>query len=393
LEKRVILIVLDSLGMGELPDASEYGDEGSNTLKSLWNSGHLNIPNLTKMGIFNIEGNEYARGARGIERPIASFARLAEMSKGKDTTTGHWEIAGLISKKPFPTYPNGFPKEIIDAFEKATGKKVLCNMPYSGTEVIDVYGEEHIRTGSLIVYTSADSVFQIAANEEVVPVEELYRYCRIARDILKGEHAVGRVIARPFIGKKKGEFTRTSNRLDFSLEPDGETILDILMEREINTVGIGKIHDIFAGRGVQKSIKMSDNTDGMNKTIKLVREGEQGFLFINLVDFDMKYGHRNDVSGYTKALNAFDIQLKDLLDSMEPEDILIITADHGCDPGTPSTDHSREYVPMLIYGERIKQGVDLGTRASFSDIAATVAEIFKVKSPPSGESFYSLVKT
>ncbi|HHW30764.1 MAG TPA: phosphopentomutase [Clostridiaceae bacterium] len=375
--------------MGELPDASEYGDEGSNTLRTLWRSGQLNVPNLTQMGLFNIEGNEYAEG---VEKPTGSFARLAEISKGKDTTTGHWEIAGLISERPFPTYPDGFPKEIIDAFEKATGKKVLCNKPYSGTEVIDDYGEEHLRTGALIVYTSADSVFQVAANEEVVPVEELYRYCRIARDLLKGEHAVARVIARPFIGSKKGGFIRTPNRHDFSLEPQGETILDILTEEGINTVGVGKIYDIFAGRGVQKSIKMSDNVDGMNKTIKLVQEREQGFIFVNLVDFDMKYGHRNNIAGYTEALNTFDMQLKDLLESMQSEDILIITADHGCDPGTPSTDHSREYVPMLIYGESIKRGVDLGTRPTFSDIAATVAEIFKVKPPASGESFYSLVK-
>lgn len=389
MNKRVILVVLDSVGMGELPDASEYGDEGSNTLRTLWRSGQLNVPNLTQMGLFNIEGNEYAEG---VEKPTGSFARLAEISKGKDTTTGHWEIAGLISERPFPTYPDGFPKEIIDAFEKATGKKVLCNKPYSGTEVIDDYGEEHLRTGALIVYTSADSVFQVAANEEVVPVEELYRYCRIARDLLKGEHAVARVIARPFIGSKKGGFIRTPNRHDFSLEPQGETILDILTEEGINTVGVGKIYDIFAGRGVQKSIKMSDNVDGMNKTIKLVQEREQGFIFVNLVDFDMKYGHRNNIAGYTEALNTFDMQLKDLLESMQSEDILIITADHGCDPGTPSTDHSREYVPMLIYGESIKRGVDLGTRPTFSDIAATVAEIFKVKPPASGESFYSLVK-
>jgi phosphopentomutase len=389
LNKRLILIVLDSLGIGELPDAADYGDEGSNTLKSLWMSGQLHIPNLIDMGIFNIDGNEYAKG---VSKSIASFARMAEASKGKDTTIGHWEIAGLVSDKPLPTYPNGFPADVIETFEKATGRGVLCNLPFSGTEVIDEYGEEHLKTGDLIVYTSADSVFQIAANENIIPVEELYRYCIIARGLLKGENAVGRIIARPFIGTKKGEFTRTSSRHDFSLEPQGETINDILTEEGINTVGVGKIYDIFAGRGIQKSYKISDNTDGMNKTINLVRNEEEGFIFVNLVDFDMKYGHRNDVPGYVKALNTFDVQLKEFLDCMRHDDILIITADHGCDPGTPSTDHSREYVPMLIYGNTIKQGVNLGTRASFSDIAATIADFFGVRKPAFGASYYNEVK-
>jgi len=386
---RVILLVLDSLGIGELPDASEYGDEGSNTLKSLWESGKLHIPNLTSMGIFNIEGNEYAKG---VEHPTASFARMTELSKGKDTTTGHWEIAGLVSHKPFPTYPDGFPDEIIEAFKKATGRDVLCNLPYSGTEVINDYGEEHMRTGALIVYTSADSVFQIAAHEEIVPVHELYRYCQIARELLKGEHAVGRVIARPFVGKKKGEFVRTANRHDFSLEPHGETICDILAEENINTVGVGKIKDIFAGRGINKSYKTKDNADGMNRTIQLVRDGEPGFIFVNLVDFDMKYGHRNDLNGYVNALNEVDIQLKELIDCMKYNDILIITADHGCDPATSSTDHSREYTPMLVYGGRIRRGMNLGTRGSFSDIAATIADIFGVRKPAYGESFYRQIK-
>lgn len=389
MNKRVILIVLDSLGIGELPDAAEYGDTGSNTLKAVWESGELYIPNLTGMGIFNIEGNGYAKGSK---KPSASFSRMAEASKGKDTTIGHWEITGLISGNPLPTYPKGFPADIIEDFERATGKKVLCNMPYSGTEVLEVYGEEHLKTGALIVYTSADSVFQIAANEAVVPVEELYQYCRTARELLKGEHAVGRVIARPFAGNKRGEFVRTSNRHDFSLEPQGDTICDILSSQGINTTGVGKIHDIFAGRGIRKSFKTKDNTEGMNRTIQLVRDGEQGLLFVNLVDFDMRYGHRNDVRGYAKALNLFDIQLKELADCMEEEDILIITADHGCDPATPSTDHSREYTPMLIYGKSVRQGIDLGTRSSFSDIAATIADIFKVKKPAYGTSYYDEVK-
>jgi phosphopentomutase len=386
MNKRVILIVLDSVGIGELPDAAEYGDIGSNTLKVTWDSGKLWIPNLTGMGIFNIEGNDYAKG---VENPVASFARMAEKSKGKDTTVGHWEIAGIISNQPLPIYPNGFPTAVIEEFKKATGKEVLCNLPYSGTEVLDAYGEEHLKTGALIVYTSADSVFQIAANEDVIPVEELYGYCRAARNLLRDEHGVGRVIARPFVGTKKGEFTRTSNRHDFSLEPQGNTLCDILTAQGINTVGVGKIYDIFAGRGIRKSFKTADNSDGMNRTIQLVRDGEPGFLFVNLVDFDMKYGHRNDVIGYTNALNAFDLQLQELLNCMGERDILIITADHGCDPATPSTDHSREYTPMLVCGKSVKQGVNLGTRESFSDIAATIADIFKVRKPDNGTSYYA----
>lgn len=389
MNKRVILLVLDSLGIGEMPDADKYGDRGSNTLKSLWESGKLHIPNLAAMGIFNIEGNDYGDK---VFNPKASFARMAELSSGKDTTIGHWEIAGLVSHKPLPTYLEGFPKEIIDAFKEATGRDVLCNLPYSGTEVIKAYGEEHMKTGALIVYTSADSVFQVAAHEEVVPVEELYRYCEMAREILKGEHAVGRVIARPFIGSKETGFTRTANRRDFSLEPQGETICDILVEEGINTVGVGKISDIFAGRGIQKSFKTEDNMDGMDRTIQLVRDGEPGFIFVNLVDFDMKYGHRNDVLGYTEALNAVDVRIGELIDCMKEDDILIITADHGCDPATPSTDHSREYTPMLIYGDTIREGLDLGTRSSFSDIAATIADIFSVRKPPYGESYYEEVK-
>ena len=389
MNSRVILIVLDSLGIGELPDAAEYGDSGSNTLRAVWTSGELDIPTLTSMGLFNIDKNNYARFA---EKPTASFARLAEASKGKDTTIGHWEIAGLISTKPFPTYIDGFPPALIESFKTAINKDILCNRPYSGTTVLNNYGEEHLKTGSLIVYTSADSVFQIAAHEALVPVDELYGYCKIARGLLMGKHAVGRVIARPFVGERPGEFVRTANRHDFSLEPHGETICDILAEHKINTVGVGKISDIFAGRGIQKSYKTKDNTDGMNRTIQQVREGESGFIFTNLVDFDMKYGHRNDPIGYAQALNHFDRQLETLLDCMQEKDILMITADHGCDPATASTDHSREYVPLLIAGKSIQAGVNLGTRTSFSDIAASTAEIFAVTKPAWGTSFYSKVR-
>ncbi|MGL5258215.1 MAG: phosphopentomutase [Proteocatella sp.] len=388
MNKRVMLIVLDSVGIGELPDAQAYGDVGSNTLRANYKTGKLNVPNLEKLGLFNIEGIDYAPSAKN---PSASFARMAEASKGKDTTIGHWEISGLVSKNPLPTYPNGFPKELLDSFSEKTGRKVLCNLPYSGTKVLEDYGDQHMATGDLIVYTSADSVFQIAAHEEIVPLEELYNYCKIARELLVGEHALGRVIARPFVGNSSQGFTRTSNRKDFSLEPQGKTICDIILEKNIPTVGVGKIYDIFAGKGIEKSIKSKSNFDGMQKTIDMVKEGQDGFIFVNLVDFDMKFGHRNDVEGYAAALNEFDAQLGELMSLLKEDDIVIITADHGCDPTTEGSDHSREYVPMLIFGENIKSGVDLGTRASFSDIAATLADIFKVENPAFGESFFSSV--
>lgn len=388
MNKRVVLIVLDSVGIGELPDAQAYGDVGSNTLRANYKTGKLNVPNLEKLGLFNIEGIDYAPTT---EHPSASFARMAEASKGKDTTIGHWEISGLVSKNPLPTYPNGFPKELLDSFSEKTGRKVLCNLPYSGTKVLEDYGDQHMATGDLIVYTSADSVFQIAAHEEIVPLEELYNYCKIARDLLVGEHALGRVIARPFVGDSSQGFTRTSNRKDFSLEPQGKTICDIILENNIPTVGVGKIYDIFAGKGIEKSVKSKSNFDGMQKTIDMVKEGQDGFIFVNLVDFDMKFGHRNDVEGYAAALNEFDAQLGELMSLLKEDDIVIITADHGCDPTTEGSDHSREYVPMLIFGENIKSGVDLGTRASFSDIAATLADIFKVENPAFGESFFSSV--
>ena len=388
MNKRVMLIVLDSVGIGELPDAKEYGDVGSNTLRANYNTGKLIVPNLEKMGLFNIEGIDYAPKC---SNPTASFARMAEASKGKDTTIGHWEISGLVSKNPLPTYPNGFPKELLDKFSEKTGRKVLCNLPYSGTKVLEDYAKEHMETGALIVYTSADSVFQVAAHEEIVPLEDLYTYCKLARELLVGEHALGRVIARPFVGNVEEGFTRTSNRKDFSLEPQGKTICDIIEANNIPTVGVGKIYDIFAGKGIAKSVKSKSNFDGMQKTIDMVKEGQDGFIFVNLVDFDMKFGHRNDVDGYAAALNEFDTQLGELIALLNEDDILMITADHGCDPTTEGSDHSREYVPMLIFGNSIKSGVDLGTRASFSDIAATLSDIFNVEKPEFGESFLSEV--
>lgn len=369
--KRFFIIVLDSCGIGELPDAHLWNDEGSNTLASIRNHPNFNCPNLTKMGLFNVE-----TVGGGVENPTGSFARLGELSKGKDTTIGHWEIAGIVSPTPLPTYPNGFPKEVIDEFEKRTGRKVLCNLPYSGTEVIKDYGKEHIETGALIVYTSADSVFQIAAHEDYVPIEELYRYCDIAREMLQGKHGVGRVIARPFNGEYP--FTRTSNRHDYSLLPQGTTMLDRLMEEGYATISVGKIYDIFAGKSVSESNRTTSNHHGMEVTLDIQKRDFEGLCFVNLVDFDMKYGHRNDVAGYALAMTDFDKQLGEFVENMREDDMLIITADHGCDPATPSTDHSREYVPMLVYGKGVKGGVDLKTRDSFADISATVLDFFGV---------------
>ena len=384
--KRVFIIVLDSMGIGELPDAHLWHDEGSNTLGAIRNHPNFNCPNLTKLGLFNIEGV-----GGGIANPAASFARMAEKSMGKDTTIGHWEIAGIISPKPLPTYPNGFPKEVIEEFGRQTGRKTLCNKPYSGTEVIKDYGEEHMKTGALIVYTSADSVFQIAAHEDVVPVDELYEYCRIARRILQGEHGVGRVIARPFNGEYP--FTRTTRRHDFSLDPPATTMCDLIKKAGLASISVGKIFDIFAGRGLTESNPMKGNADGMRITLEKQKEDFCGLEFTNLVDFDMLYGHRNDVAGYAKAMTEFDVSLGTFMENMRDDDVLIITADHGCDPSTPSTDHSREYTPMLIYGKNIKNGVDLGTRKSFADISATVLEYLGVSQEDTcGESFLSLVK-
>ncbi|MEG2085874.1 MAG: phosphopentomutase [Clostridia bacterium] len=383
---RVFLVVLDSLGIGEMADAAIFFDEGSNTLKSISKSSYFNAPNLKKLGMFNIEGIDYYGKENN---PKGSYARLKELSKGKDTTIGHWEIAGLVSKNPLPTYPNGFPKEVIDKFEKATGRKTVCNKPYSGTEVIKDYGQHHIETGDLIVYTSADSVFQIAAHEEVVPLKQLYEYCQIARNILQGEYAVGRVIARPFVGEYP-EFKRTSNRHDFSLSPTGKTMLNVLQENGYETKGIGKIFDIFAGNGISNTVSIKNNDDGMEKTLEAAKQDFNGLCFVNLVDFDMLYGHRNDIDGYAKAVTAFDIQLKELLSLLRDDDVLILTADHGCDPYTPSTDHSREYVPMVITGKQIKKGVDLKTIDGFNCIAASILDMFNIKNEM-GESFWKSV--
>ncbi len=382
--KRIFLIVLDSVGIGEMPDSKEYGDEGSNTLGAVAKSEYFKVPTMQYMGLFNIDG---VTVGDSVECPTASFARIAEKSKGKDTTIGHWEIAGLISKNPLPTFPNGFPQELIADFEKAINRKVICNKPYSGTQVIMDYGREHIETGNLIVYTSADSVFQIAAHESIVPVEELYEYCRIARRMLHGKYAVGRVIARPFEGEYP-DLKRTSRRHDFSLEPTGDTMLDILSQNGFDVISVGKINDIFASKGITDHRGINtNNIDGMNKTLKLQQEDFNGLCFVNLVDFDMVYGHRNDIDGYAKALSEFDKGLNTFISKMKPNDVLIITADHGCDPSTVSTDHSREYVPLLIFGDSIKKGVNIGTRSSFADISATILDFFNIDSRLDGLSF------
>ena len=381
--KRVFWIVMDSVGTGAMPDAARYGDEGSNTLRTVSRSPRFDIPCLLGMGLANVEDCGWGTPAAA---PTASFARLGELSAGKDTTTGHWEMAGLVSRRPMPTFPQGFPQELIDAFSREVGRGVLCNKPYSGTQVIRDYGEEHLRTGKLIVYTSADSVFQIAAHEDLIPPEELYEICRTARRLLVGEWGVGRVIARPFVGTAPN-FTRTANRHDFSLEPPRATVLDALRKAGLETIGVGKIGDIFAGRGLTRSLRTTSNEDGMDKTIQLAGEDFTGLCFVNLVEFDMVYGHRNDVDGYAAALTAFDRRLAQLLPLLREEDLLLVTADHGCDPGTPSTDHSREYVPMLVYGRPVKAGVDLGTRMGFGDMGATVADYFGVSVPLDGVSF------
>ena len=388
--KRIFLIVLDSFGIGAEPDAAAFGDASTvNTIASVATSDKFAVPNLKRMGLFNIDG--VTVGEKEAE-PIASFARLQEMSKGKDTTTGHWEIAGVVSDTPLPTYPNGFPVEVINQLEAAFGRKIICNKPYSGTQVIHDYGKEHMETGALIVYTSADSVLQIAAHEDVVPVEQLYDYCRQARKIMTGEHSVGRIIARPFVGEYPN-FERTPRRHDYSMEPPGDTILDLMKVAGNSVVSIGKINDIFAGRGISRHMAIEDNTDGMNKLLAELDRDFYGLCFVNLVDFDMKYGHRRDVDGYAAALSTFDKQLGEVLEKIKRNDVLIITADHGCDPMGAGTDHTREYVPMLIYGESVKPGVNLGTRASFADIAATVSKIIRIPYKTPGQSFWDEVKT
>ena len=364
--ERVFLIVLDSFGIGEMPDAADFGDAGSNTLRSCFKTGLLNVPNMRELGLFNIDGVEVGEKCPA---PRGAYGRLSELSKGKDTTTGHWEIAGLVSQKPFPTFPEGFPEEVIKRFEEATGHGVLCNKPYSGTKVIADYGEEHMRTGALIVYTSADSVFQIAAHEDVVPVEKLYEYCRIAREILTGEYAVGRVIARPFEGEYP--FVRTPRRHDFSLLPPRDTMLDKLSRAGREVIGIGKIYDIFAGKGLTLCDREIGNNADMEITSKYQQTDFSGLCFTNLVDVDMQYGHRRDPAGYANALNEFDEWLGGFMGKMRPDDVLIITADHGCDPCHSGTDHPREYIPLLIYGNGIAAG-NLRTRAGFDNIADKV---------------------
>lgn len=382
MNKRVFIIVLDSCGIGELPDAGEWGDKGTNTLGAIRNNEKFDCPHLKNLGLFNIEGV-----GGGVPDPIGSFARIGEKSKGKDTIIGHWEIAGLVSESPLPVYPDGFPKEIIKEFEKACGRKTLCNKPYSGTEVIKDYGEEHVKTGALIVYTSADSVFQIAAHENIVPIKELYEICEKARKLLHGKHGVGRVIARPFKGEYP--FERTANRHDYALLPPKDTMLDLISKAGLDVISVGKIVDIFGGRGITESFRTKSNDNGMDITLDIQKDFFNGLCFVNLVDFDMKYGHRRDVDGYAKAMTDFDNYLDYFLPAMQEDDILIITADHGCDPSYQlTTDHTREYIPMIITGEHVKSGVDLGTRTSFADISATVLEYLGVdQEDTEGESF------
>lgn len=372
--ERVTIIVLDSLGVGELKDAKEFGDVGANTLGNIaLATGGLNLPNLQKLGLGNIIE---ILGVDKIANPIGNFGKLAELSKGKDTTTGHWEIAGLVQETPFPTYPNGFPRETIERLEKETGRKIVCNLPYSGTEVLDVYGEGQLETGDLILYTSADPVLQIAANEEIISVKELYSICEKALEICKELSPVARVIARPFTGKRKGEFVRTSNRHDYSVKPHSETMLDRLKKANLDVIGIGKTSDIFSGEGITKNIGTNkNNLDGILKTIEELKKDTKGLIFTNLVDFDMNYGHRRDPKGYKLALEEFDNYLPEIMKNMKEEEILILTADHGCDPTYKGTDHTREYVPLIIYGKNIKSGVDIGERMGFSVIAATVEKL------------------
>ena len=383
MSRRVFIIVLDSCGIGCMPDAADFGDAGANTMLSISKSDKFRAENLRKLGLANIDGVGYLGP---VPAPGAAFARIAERSKGKDTTVGHWEIAGIVSEKPLPTFPDGFPEELLKAFSEKTGRGVLCNLPYSGTKVLEDYGEEHMKTGSLIVYTSADSVFQIAAHEDIVPPELLYGYCREARGLLKGDWGVGRVIARPFIGEP-GNFTRTSRRHDFSLEPPGKTMLDCISESGLDCIAVGKIYDIFAGRGATEHTYTSGNTDGMAKTLEYADRDFEGLCFVNLVDFDMLYGHRNNVDGYAGALAEFDGWLSVFLPKLREDDILMITADHGCDPGyTCSTDHSREYIPLIVYGKRVRP-VNLGTRTGFCDIGRTVLDYLGAKGRIQGVSF------
>lgn len=366
---RAIILVCDSLGVGELPDAAEFGDEGSNTLGHILDAHHPSLPTLTRLGLLHTLPTPAST-----DIPAAAYGRMAEVSAGKDTTTGHWEMMGLIVTDPFRTYPNGFPREIIEEYERRIGRKTLGNKPASGTVILDELGEEHMRTGSPIVYTSGDSVFQVAAHEDVIPIEELWRICAEARELMRGEHNIGRIIARPFVGPHAGAFTRTANRKDFTVRPTGVTVLERAHRMGKEVIGLGKIADIFDRVGIGQEIRTESNSDGMRKTIELVRQSNAEFIFTNLVDFDSKYGHRNDAAGYARALETFDGELAALLESLREDDLVFITADHGCDPTDVSTDHTREYVPLVIAGPRIKGAKPLGTRATFADLGATVSE-------------------
>lgn len=384
MKKRVFLIVLDSCGIGEMPDAADFGDKGTNTLKSISQSPEFNIINMKAMGYFNIDGVDYLDG---IDNPSGAYGRLAERSKGKDTTVGHWEIGGVVSAKPLPTFPGGFPEKVINEFAGQTGRGVLCNKPYSGTAVINDYGEQHLETGDLIVYTSADSVFQVAANEAIVSTEQLYDYCRIARNILTGEYGVGRVIARPFAGSKNGEFTRTAGRHDFSLAPPKDTMLNCISNAGLQVLSVGKIYDIFAGSGITDYVFTHNNNEGMEKTLEYMKQDFEGLCFTNLVDFDMLYGHRRDVDGYANALSEFDSWLSYALPLLREDDMLIITADHGCDPAYQlTTDHTREYIPVLCFGKKIKSR-NLGTMDGFCNIGKTICDYLGVDNNIEGNSF------
>lgn len=376
--KRVFLIVLDSFGIGTAPDSADFGDAGADTLGSIRRSAKFSAENMKKLGLFNIDGI-----SGGIEAPVGAYARMTERSRGKDTIIGHWEMCGVISESPMPTFPDGFPEELLEKLSAAWGRGILCNKPYSGTQVIADYGREHIETGKLIVYTSADSVLQIAAHESVVPIEELYRDCEIARGICQGKYGVGRIIARPF--EVEYPFKRTTRRHDFALVPPHKTTLDLLKDAGLDVIAVGKISDIFAGQGVTDAIKTAGNADGMEKTMALLDRDFRGFAFVNLVDFDMVYGHRRDIDGYAAATAAFDAWLGDFRAKMRPDDLLLITGDHGCDPGFTGTDHTREYTPLLAAGDAVRPG-NLGTRTTFADIGATVADIFGVPNPNAGES-------
>ena len=388
--KRAIFIVLDSVGIGGAEDSSLYGDQDCNTIKHTANAvGGLNLPNMQALGLGNLED---IAGVEPVSAPQGVYGKMAEKSKGKDTTTGHWEMMGIVLEKPFPTFPRGFPTDLINELERRIGRKTIGNIVASGTAIIADLGQEHVQTGYPIIYTSADSVLQIAAHEEVIPLEEQYRMCRIARDLMIGEYGVGRIIARPFIGQD-GKFVRTAHRHDYSIEP-GENILDNIVAAGQKVIGVGKISDIFAGRGISETHSTENNRDGMQKIIGFIKNDFEGLLFANLVDFDQLYGHRNDAQGYAQALEEFDDCLPELMRAMRPEDILFISADHGCDPTTPGTDHTREQVPLLVYGKQIKAGFDLGIRSSFADLGQTIAEFLTIKTEvKAGQSFYALIRS